>query len=111
MPTSGVLCGQCRGDKGVSTLLNKCVSCHDASGLLLAGLSKTTVVADLCVRLALAVVCMHIHTHTIATTDIDCKFDTPSSLICIGFWHTLYSTVMHFSYCKPKHIMNSCVRL
>ena len=37
---AGVLCGQCRGDKGVSALLNKCVSCHDASGLLIAGLSK-----------------------------------------------------------------------
>ena len=55
MPTLGVLCGQCQGDKGVSALLNKCVSCHDASGVLIAGLSKPTVAVH--VRLALAVVC------------------------------------------------------
>ena len=47
MLTLGVLCGQCRGDKGVSALLNKCVSCHDASGVLIALLSKIRVAADL----------------------------------------------------------------
>ena len=47
MPTLGVLCGQCQDDKGVSALLNKCVSCHDASGVLIAGLSKPTVAAYL----------------------------------------------------------------
>ena len=40
MPTLGVLCGRCQDDKGVSALLSHCVSCHDASGLLIAGLSK-----------------------------------------------------------------------
>ena len=55
---AGVLCGQCRGDKGVSALLNKCVSCHDASGLLIAGLISSSCETG--------------------------KFDTPSSLICIG---------------------------
>ena len=43
IPELGVLCGQCRNDEfGVSALLNKCVSCHDASGTLIAGLSKLT---------------------------------------------------------------------
>ena len=38
--STGVLCGQCDGeDKGVSALLNECVSCSDASGLLILALS------------------------------------------------------------------------
>ena len=42
LPCSGVLCGRCRGDEvGVSALLNKCVSCHDASAILIVGLGKT----------------------------------------------------------------------
>ena len=36
----GILCGKCRDGKGVSVLLNDCVSCHDAQGLLILGLSK-----------------------------------------------------------------------
>ena len=37
---AGVLCGDCRNGYGVSVLLNKCVTCHDASGLLIVVLSK-----------------------------------------------------------------------
>ena len=38
--TIGVLCGECEGGKGVSVLLNDCVSCPNAQGLLILGLSK-----------------------------------------------------------------------
>ena len=37
----GVLCGDCRDGAGVSALLNQCVSCNDAYGLLIAALSKS----------------------------------------------------------------------
>ena len=36
----GYLCGQCRNDKGVSALLNKCVSCGKASVLLIIALGR-----------------------------------------------------------------------
>ena len=36
----GVLCGECRGRKGVSTLLNKCVDCEDVNSLLIVTLSE-----------------------------------------------------------------------
>ena len=39
-PMTGILCGECGDGKGVSVLLNDCVSCHDAQGLLILGLSK-----------------------------------------------------------------------
>ena len=54
----------------MSALLNKCVSCHDASGLLIAGLSKPTV----------AVFC----THHCKSDHTACKCNVLSSLICIG---------------------------
>ena len=38
--SAGVLCGNCRDGYGVSVLLNKCVTCHDASGILIAVLSE-----------------------------------------------------------------------
>ena len=38
--SAGVLCGNCRDGYGVSLLLNKCVTCHDASGILIAVLSE-----------------------------------------------------------------------
>ena len=34
----GYLCGECRGDRGVSVLLNKCVSCGHGSIALIFGL-------------------------------------------------------------------------
>ena len=37
---AGILCGECRDGKGVSILLNDCVSCYNAQGLLILGLSK-----------------------------------------------------------------------
>ena len=36
----GILCGSCKRDYGVSVLLNKCVTCHNAFGLLIAVLGK-----------------------------------------------------------------------
>lgn len=36
-----MLCGGCRGDVGVTALLNRCVPCHDASAMLIVGLGKT----------------------------------------------------------------------
>ena len=42
---AGELCGDCRNGYGVSVLLNKCVTCHDASGLLIAVLSESQKVA------------------------------------------------------------------
>ena len=36
----GVLCGECRDGKGVSVLLNNCVTCHSAQGLLILALSR-----------------------------------------------------------------------
>ena len=36
--TAGALCGECRDGKGVSALLNRCVSCPNAYGLLILGL-------------------------------------------------------------------------
>ena len=39
----GVLCGNCGEGLGVSALLNECVTCSDASGLLIAGLSMLTI--------------------------------------------------------------------
>ena len=36
----GVLCGSCEDGYGVSTLLNNCVTCHDASGTLIIILCK-----------------------------------------------------------------------
>ena len=38
--SAGVLCGNCRNGYGVSVLLNKCVTCHDASGILIVVLSE-----------------------------------------------------------------------
>ena len=38
---AGVLCGNCRDGYGVSVLLNKCVTCHDASGILIVVLSES----------------------------------------------------------------------
>ena len=40
----GYLCGQCRNGKGVSALLNKCVSCGNASVLLIIALGRQYVV-------------------------------------------------------------------
>ena len=37
----GVLCGDCVEGHGVSVLSNRCVTCSDASGVLIALLSKT----------------------------------------------------------------------
>ena len=37
---SGVLCGECRNGSGVSALLNRCVTCSDAMGLLVAVLGE-----------------------------------------------------------------------
>ena len=34
----GYLCGECRGDKGISVLLNKCVSCGYVNIMLIAAL-------------------------------------------------------------------------
>ena len=39
-PIVGILCGKCRSGRGVSALLNRCISCHDASGMLILALSK-----------------------------------------------------------------------
>jgi len=38
---AGVLCGNCRNGYGVNVLLNKCVTCHDAAGILIAVLSES----------------------------------------------------------------------
>ena len=40
----GYLCGQCHNGKGVSALLNKCVSCGNASILLIIALGRQYVV-------------------------------------------------------------------
>ena len=40
---AGILCGECRDGKGVSVLLNDCVSCPNAQGLLILGLSKFSI--------------------------------------------------------------------
>ena len=37
----GYLCGQCRGDKGVSALLNNCVSCGYVNILLIVALGNS----------------------------------------------------------------------
>ena len=37
---AGILCGECQDGKGVSVLLNDCVYCPNARGLLILGLSK-----------------------------------------------------------------------
>ena len=37
---AGILCGECSGGKGVSALLNNCVSCPNAQGLLILALSR-----------------------------------------------------------------------
>ena len=37
---SGVLCGECRNGSGVSALLNRCVTCSNAMGLLVAVLGE-----------------------------------------------------------------------
>ena len=42
---AGVLCGSCRNGYGVSVLLNKCVTCHDASGILIAVLGESQKIA------------------------------------------------------------------
>ena len=39
-PSSGVLCGECRNGSGVSALLNRCVTCSNAMGLLVAVLGE-----------------------------------------------------------------------
>lgn len=36
----GTLCGACRDGKGVSVLLNKCVTCNNALGILILLLSE-----------------------------------------------------------------------
>ena len=41
--SSGFLCGDCMEGLGVSALLNRCVQCHYASGLLIAALSMYSV--------------------------------------------------------------------
>lgn len=38
---TGALCGGCTDNKGFSVLLNRCVTCADASGLLILVLSKS----------------------------------------------------------------------
>ena len=35
-----MLCGECRNGSGVSALLNRCVTCSDAMGLLVAVLGE-----------------------------------------------------------------------
>ena len=42
----GILCGNCIEGLGVSALLNECVTCGDASGLLIAGLGKLRQLID-----------------------------------------------------------------
>ncbi len=37
---TGFLCGECKDGKGVSALLNYCVTCEDASGILVIALGK-----------------------------------------------------------------------
>ena len=39
-----MLCGGCRGDVGVTALLNRCVPCHDASAMLIVGLGKNSLI-------------------------------------------------------------------
>ena len=41
---TGYLCGECRGDKGFSVLLNKCVSCGYVNTLLIAALGCWNVI-------------------------------------------------------------------
>ncbi len=36
--TAGILCGECKNGKGVSALLNYCVTCENASGILVIAL-------------------------------------------------------------------------
>ena len=38
----GYLCGDCKNGEGVSALLNRCVNCSDAYGILIAVLSKNS---------------------------------------------------------------------
>ena len=65
MPTLGVLCGRCQDDKGVSALLNHCVSCHDASGLLIALLSKPKLHITCEI-----VTCSCLHMHTLLSANL-----------------------------------------
>lgn len=44
MSMLGTLCGSCRGDRGVSALLNRCVSCSSLSALLILALSEQKIV-------------------------------------------------------------------
>lgn len=39
---AGNLCGECRDGRGVSALLNNCVTCNNAQGLLILALSMST---------------------------------------------------------------------
>jgi len=52
----GYLCGDCRDNKGVSALLNRCVHCSDVNSALIAALCKTYV--ELLVH-----ICMYIIIH------------------------------------------------
>ena len=38
---AGILCGNCRNGYGLSVLLNKCVTCPDASGIFIAVLGES----------------------------------------------------------------------
>ena len=42
---TGLLCGRCQHDKGVSVLLNNCVSCGAASLLLIPALGTTELIS------------------------------------------------------------------
>ena len=50
---AGVLCGNCRNGYGVSVLQNKCVTCHDALGMLITVLSEY--------QACIVVECMGVH--------------------------------------------------
>ena len=49
---TGELCGECRDGKGVSALLNKCITCSSTSGLLIALLREYSLYV-ICVLLGL----------------------------------------------------------
>ena len=44
----GYLCGDCKDNKGVSTLLNRCVDCGDINALVLAALCKCYLIRSYC---------------------------------------------------------------
>ena len=103
---SGYLCGKCRGEKGVSALLKKCVSCGKASILLVILLGKLIcfVYCNVHLRTSHSYSWCHCDNKHFSMLSINKTLVVPISLLSSGkyMWFTLscsHQTILYIMHC------------